>query len=351
MRSAWNWLLAHAHATRVVLLVVLIAGGAVWGWYLWKNGGYTENAPPTPQFMEVYLETGANSAAVSVTSVITPVTAFGASGKSCAVESAGCDSAREYLTVRVTPPVITSAQGNEQPSQDVSWLLVTDTRPATGAHGWSKVQVSQPGKVQLTGFPTSGVWIYNGSIENGKPVSFEAQFDVHVVARPSDHLVIEMPALLNEANPQTWCGPEMQLSFNPPEPTQLAPDDVGGGCAIQPGQPGFSPATVLPFTGAISLFAPQDATSTEVLADSSGLRGYTLDSSDGATPIASGFDWTGSYQLQPGIYATNISSSGTVARRQLLLGVLIGLSLAALLALVQEFRHERKEAEPGPVEE
>jgi hypothetical protein len=343
VRSAWNSLLAHAHAVRITLLVVLIVGGTVWGWYLWKNGGFSENPPPTPQFMELYIDGGAQNAAVSVTSAVTPVTAFGKAGKPCSIESAGCNDATEYLRVQVSPQQAIKPGVTPIP---VGWMLVVDTPPADHAHTWTKAHVSQSKKVQLkaqfTGFPSSGVWIHTGEIDNGKPVTFQDQFDVHLVARPSDHLVIEMPALLSEANPQSWCGPEteLDLSYKPPH---LTPDALGSGCALAPGQSAFPIASVLPFTGPIDYFAPKTATSTEVLVDSSALRGFTLDSSDGAAPIASGFDWTGTYQVEPAIYATNISSTGLIARRQLILGILIGLVLAALLGLVGEFRHEKKE--------
>jgi hypothetical protein len=333
MRTGWNWLLAHAHGTRVVVFVVLITMGTVAGWYLWKNGGYTENAPPTPQFMEVYVDGSADSAAVSVTSVVVPVDA---AGRECAVEEQGCDAAREYVTMRITP----------QHATPTRWMLVADTAPAWHAHQWAKARVMDLSKIknQLAGFPGRGVWVHQGEIDNGIARTFSAQFIVHLVARPSDHLVVQMPALVNEVNPQSWCGHEVEYSVNP---AQLYPTAESSACPIEPGQPGWTPTVgapppTLPFAGPAPYYAPGVVTSTEQLVDPTGMRGFTLDASDNATPVAPGFEWTGDYSLEPAIYATDISASGSVTRRQILLGVLIGVSLAALLGLIQEFYTEKR---------
>lgn len=334
MRSAWNWLLERAHGVRVTLFVVLIAAGTVAGWYLWKNGGYTENAPPTPQFMELYLLGSADSATASVVSDVVPVDS---SGRACDIENAGCDFGREYVTLHITPA-----------STGLGWMLVADTPPALYPREWTKTKAQGPKNTPVLGFP-SHVWIHQGTVETRQPVTYQAQFRVHLVARPSDHLVVEMPALLNEANPQDWCGDEAAYqSAYQSQPAEIMPETVNGTfCSTAPGQPGFQPPA-LPFTGGPALYyAPGSVASNEVLLDTTGLRGFTLDSSDNAAPTAGGFDWTGSYQLEPAIYATNISASGSISRRQILLGVLIGVSLAALLGLIQEFRkEERRPAAP-----
>jgi hypothetical protein len=337
MRSAWNWSLSHAHATRVTLLVVLIVSGSLWGWFLWKNGGYTENAPPTPQFMEVYVDGNSASATASVVSVVTPVTS---SGKACALEDTGCDDATEYVKVLVNP---------QRQNMPVHWVLVTNTRPVDLGHGWVKAPVTESSEAKVIGFPSAGVWVHQGTASVSDPTNtsvFKTQFHLHLVSRPADHLVVEMPDLLNESDPRSSCGAAAGL-LQQAGPPYIIPAVAGNTfCSVAPGGTNFYVGSIVPgFTGPppISYYAPAAAASTEYLYDSAGLRGFTLDSADGATPNATGFDWTGSYQLQPAIYATNISSSGLIARRQLLLGILIGLVLAALLGLVGEFRHEKGE--------
>jgi hypothetical protein len=96
-----------------------------------------------------------------------------------------------------------------------------------------------------------------------------------------------------------------------------------------------------------SYYAPQAATATEILMDPQQFKGFTVDSSDGATPIVvqtsakspDAYDWSGSYQLQPTLYASSIQGSGRVLLSQLVLGVALGAFAAALFTAIQIFIH------------
>jgi hypothetical protein len=93
----------------------------------------------------------------------------------------------------------------------------------------------------------------------------------------------------------------------------------------------------------ITYYAPDETTATEVLKDQDQFKNFTLDSSDDATPIsqetssraADAYDWSGSYQLQPTVYASSIQGAGRVSLSQLALGVALGALAAAMFTAIQ----------------
>ncbi len=326
----------------VIAAVGVVALGLAMAFYF--NAGYSEPTPPTPQFVEVYVSGSPSAAAVSLTANVTPGSG---SNSLCRIEDAVCNIAIEQLTVQVTP----------KSNASVNWLLVVDTPPLQSKKTTSPQMIHvlnvspPPGGSQQVGFPMDpreskehegkgadagkgdkneqqereGVWVYQGSVDS-QPVTYTAQFELDPVNRPSNHLVIEMPDLLNEVDPSAACGPQAQFVLN------------SNGLIITPAALGNAICTpTVPSPGtAISYYAPEGVTATEVLQDHSQLKGFTLDSSDNATPIPKGFDWTGSYQLQPAVYATNIKASGDVLRNQLFAGIFIGLFFAAVLSFFTE---------------
>jgi hypothetical protein len=320
-----------------IAVIGIVAG--VLSLYYYFNSGYSEPPPPTPQFVEVYLSNSPSSAAVAVTANVIP----GRGPKStCQIESTTCNIAIETLSVQITPKL----------NEPTNWLLVVDTKPMYPKEFPSSQKMtnvldvaSPPGNSQLIGFPTDsgekaedepakheeaeGVWVYQGSVDT-TPVTYTAQFRLDPVNRPSNHLVLEMPDLLNEVDPSTACGPQAQFVLRS-SGLVLTPAAVGNALC--------TPTTTSP--GTISYYAPEGVTTTEVLGDGSQLKGYTLDSSDNATPNTRGFTWTGSYQLQPAVYATSIEGSGKVLSHQLLAGVFIGLFFAALLSFFTEVFRSR----------
>jgi hypothetical protein len=266
-----------------------------------------------------------------------------ASQHTCNIEDPNCDLAKETVTVQLTPKGI------------ADWLLVVDRRPAalsvngvpSSTQVFSATQVIHKTATQKNTTPTVPaiglnqlVWAYPRNDSNSVTLSITYQ-GLTIATRSANHLIIEMPDLLNEFDPATTCGPQVGFVSQPPSKTSLIPLYLGN--AYCPSGPTALPSSVSP-GNPLPYYAPNAATTVEVLGDNEQFKGYSLDSSDEATPISEGggpsavpnaYDWSGNYQLQPTVYASLIQGTGRVLFFQLFLGVLLGAVAAGLFAVIQ----------------
>jgi len=156
-----------------------------------------------------------------------------------------------------------------------------------------------------------------------------------IATRSANHLISRCPISSTNSIQQ-----QLVVS-QPPSKTSLIPLYLGN--AYCPSGPTALPSSVSP-GNPLPYYAPNAATTVEVLGDNEQVKGYSLDSSDEATPISEGggpsavpnaYDWSGNYQLQPTVYASLIQGTGRVLFFQLFLGVMLGAVAAGLFAVFQ----------------
>ena len=270
-----------------------------------------------------------SAAAVSLAATLTPENK---SRQTCEIEDTDCDYADETINVQVTPKSIPA-----------DWILVVDSPPSSSTlpnHFVKAVVKPLSFSGTTTTLPAVGlnrsVWVYQAPSDS-KSVSYSLNYrNLAIVSRPANHLVIEMPDLFNEFDPSTACGPQVGYKT---QPSTFSTVDLGN--AFCPN----SPTPLAPDVGdnPASYYAPEAATATEILKDPQQLKNFTLDSSDDATAVSDqssstvpdAYDWTGSYQLQPTVYASSIQAAGRVSLSQLVLGVALGALAAALFTAIE----------------